>query len=329
MCGEPADPWSTGGRRLPGGAPGDPGRADAQLRGPAAQSAAGCPGCRRGTSRRHRASPATPGRRSTARPARRSARAGRRSSRPGGVGRPTLGRAESPPPPPVARAVLPGRRAPLLAALLVVPLMVVIWTLPGTGADTGSGGTTEPVSCHPFPRPVRHRALLGGRERRRGTTGPRLLPQRSARRAEGSWSGREETAREAPTLSCRTGRGTSKHSPPQADLDDGAAGATRSVARRVLLATPAPGLVRGRVRRSARRLIGYSSAPAGTARSDRLVQQGRHAGPWGCAAPVSATSLVTTRRSSGAYGASWMATSDHPSVRVIAPSPAAAVQHSR
>jgi hypothetical protein len=63
------------------------------------------------------------------------------------------------------------------------------------------------VSYHPFPRPVRHRALLRGRERRRGTTGPRLLPQRSARRAEGSWSGREETAREAPTLSCRTGRG--------------------------------------------------------------------------------------------------------------------------
>src|SRR5205085_7679244 len=71
-----------------------------------------------------------------------------------------------------------------------------------------------------------------------GTTGPRLLPQRSARRAEGSWSGREETAREAPTLSCRTGRGTSQHSPPQADVDDGAAGATRSVARRVLLAGP-------------------------------------------------------------------------------------------
>ena len=94
------------------------------------------------------------------------------------------------------------------------------------------------MSCHPFPRPVRHRALLRGRERRRGTTGPRLLPQRSARRAEGSWSGREETAREAPTLSCRTGRGNSKDSPPQADLDDGAAGATRSVARRVLLARP-------------------------------------------------------------------------------------------
>jgi hypothetical protein len=92
----------------------------------------------------------------------------------------------------------------------------------------------EQVSCHPFPRPVRHRALLRGRERRRGTTGPRLLPQRSARRAEGSRSGREETAREAPTLSRRTGRGTSKRSPPQADLDAGAAGATRSVARRVL-----------------------------------------------------------------------------------------------
>jgi hypothetical protein len=109
---------------------------------------------------------------------------------------------------------------------------------PGTGADAGTGGTTEQVSCHPFPRPVRHRALLRGRERRRGTTGPRLLPQRSARRAEGSWSGREEPAREAPTLSCRTRRGTSKRSPPQADLDDGAAGATRSVARRALLARP-------------------------------------------------------------------------------------------
>jgi hypothetical protein len=94
------------------------------------------------------------------------------------------------------------------------------------------------VSCHPFPRPVRHRALLRGRERGRGTTGPRLLPQRSVRRAEGSWSGREETAREAPTLSCRTGRGTGKASPPQADLDDGAASATRSVARRALLACP-------------------------------------------------------------------------------------------
>ncbi|SFD96114.1 hypothetical protein SAMN05216574_101443 [Blastococcus tunisiensis] len=94
------------------------------------------------------------------------------------------------------------------------------------------------MSCHPFPRPVRHRALLRGRERRRGTTGPRLLPQRSARRAEGSWSGREETAREAPTLSCRTGRGTSKDSPPQAVVNDGEAGATRSVARRVLRTRP-------------------------------------------------------------------------------------------
>ena len=78
----------------------------------------------------------------------------------------------------------------------------------GTGAETGTGGTAEQVSCHPFPRPVRRRALPRGRKRRRGTTGPRLLPQRSARRAEGSWSGREEAAREAPTLSCRTGRGT-------------------------------------------------------------------------------------------------------------------------
>lgn len=107
-----------------------------------------------------------------------------------------------------------------------------------TGGDGGTGGTAEQVSCHPFPRPVRRRALLRGRERRRGTTGPRLLPQRSARRAEGSWSGREETAREAPTLSCRTGRGISKDSPPQAVLDDGAAGAARSVARRVLLCPP-------------------------------------------------------------------------------------------
>jgi hypothetical protein len=110
----------------------------------------------------------------------------------------------------------------------------------GQNAPSRARVVTEILSvpCHPFPRPVRHRAPLRGRERRRGTTGPRLLPQRSARRAEGSWSGREETAREAPTLSCRTGRGTSKDSPPQADLDDGAAGATRSVARRVFVARP-------------------------------------------------------------------------------------------
>jgi hypothetical protein len=98
-----------------------------------------------------------------------------------------------------------------------------------------TGGVRNGCPCHPFPRPVRQRALLRGRERRRGTTGPRLLPQRSARRAEGSWSGREETPREAPMLSCRTGRGTKQYSPPQADHVDGAAGATRSVARRVFL----------------------------------------------------------------------------------------------
>ena len=38
----------------------------------------------------------------------------------------------------------------------------------------------------------------------------KMLPQRSARRAEGSWSAREEQAREAPTLSCRTGRGMNR-----------------------------------------------------------------------------------------------------------------------
>ena len=156
--------------------------------------------------------------------------------RPGGVGRLPLRRTQLRSPTPTSPAGPTAARAAGRAAYRGAGAGHL--DRPGTGADTGTGGTTEQVPCHPFPRPVRHRALLRGRERRRGTTGPRLLPQRSARRAEGSWSGREETAREAPTLSCRTGRGTSKDSPPQADLDDGAAGATRSVARRVLLARP-------------------------------------------------------------------------------------------
>jgi hypothetical protein len=49
--------------------------------------------------------------------------------RPGGVGRLALGRAE-PPPVPCSRGCYPGRRAALLAALLVVLPVVVIWTLP-------------------------------------------------------------------------------------------------------------------------------------------------------------------------------------------------------
>jgi hypothetical protein len=160
--------------------------------------------------------------------------------RPGGVGCFPLRRSQLRPPTPASPAGPTAARAAARAAGCGAGCGAGAGHLdpPGTGADAGTGGAAEQVSCHPFPRPVRHRALLRGRERRRGTTGPRLLPQRSARRAEGSWSGREETAREAPTLSCRTGRGTSKDSPPQADRIDGAAGATRSVARRALLASP-------------------------------------------------------------------------------------------
>lgn len=115
----------------------------------AARSAAGCSGCRCGTSRRHRASPATADRRSTARRARRSARAGRRSS--------PLARRRPPPAAPGSAAVA-GFPADPTAALGCGAGHL---DPPGTGADTGTGGTAEPVSCHPLPRPVRQELCSG------------------------------------------------------------------------------------------------------------------------------------------------------------------------
>jgi hypothetical protein len=86
---------------------------------------------------------------------------------PRGDGRLHVRGAEVGPPAPLARADATPARCAACAGHLDPP---------EAGAEAGTGGTAERVSCHPFPRPVRHRALLRGRERRRGTTGPRLLP---------------------------------------------------------------------------------------------------------------------------------------------------------
>ncbi len=63
-------------------------------------------------------------------------------------------------------------------------------------------------------------------------------------------------------LSCRTGRGTSKDSPPEADLDHGAAGAARSVAG---CFWPAPTVAARRRRRRAHRIAspGHPTRPEG------------------------------------------------------------------